>query len=1179
MTKKNDHHSPFASLADLAQSLKAEEDGREKARLAARKAVRQKRPARTSESDDGFAGVEAELMQLAKARGQEAGKVSGNEAHAGQSDRGGADVTSVDTPSREKELISKKRATIGKDLPKPGLEALGPDDLLAAFEAAGKKPDMSVAVSPARVPAAPLARGGRAGSHVSEAAPGWADELESAFGGEGVQKPAVGKVYAILGPTNTGKTHMAIERMVSHSSGLIGLPLRLLAREVYGKLVDKVGRNKVALHTGEERIVPDGARYHVCTVEAMPARADVAFVAIDEVQLAADFDRGHVFTDRLLHLRGREETLLLGADTMKPLVELLLPQATVTSRPRMSQLSYAGSKKLSRLPRRSAVVTFSVNDVYAIAELVRRQKGGAAVVMGGLSPRTRNAQVELFQNGDVDHLIATDAIGMGLNLDLDHVAFAAEKKFDGFQHRRLTAPELAQIAGRAGRYTRDGTFGVTGRVAPFEDELVEQLECHIFQPLKMLQWRNRQLDFSSYGDLIASLEMAPNKAGLTKALPASDVQALELLFKDRDIQSRAYNPQQLKLLWDVCQVPDYRKIAPANHSELIGILFRQLDERGTLSRDWLSAQIDYADRIDGDIDTLANRIAHIRTWTFIANKKGWLDDPLLWQEKTRAVEDRLSDALHERLTKRFVDRRTSVLMKRLREKTMLEAEITPAGDVMVEGQHVGQLQGFRFAPDMSAEGNDAKAIHAAAQKVLSVEFENRSEKIAGAANDQFLLSGDGLLRWQGAPVARLMAGDSVLKPRLTVLADEGLSGVALENVQSRINLWLSNHINLLLQPLVDLSAAEGLEGIAKGLAFQLVENLGILDRRAVAEDVRSLDQDARASLRKFGVRFGAYHIYIPVLLKPAPSTLLVMMWALHNGGLEQEGIVEVPSLSASGRTSIPVDESVSPQLYKRVGFGVYGKRAVRIDILERLADLIRPLLSWRPTDEASEPPEGVMDRGFTVTVAMTSLLGCAGEDFSTILKSLGYRVERRKVESQPVDEAGVGASAEVPAADKEDGTPSEAIADTVSDAASETEPAEVTDSVAGGASDAVSPQVVVPEADSDEVAASDVDAGEQAEEEKWIEIWRPGGRSDRRGQKPAGRHKTGGGQKEARGKGGKRGGPRGDGGYKGGDHARGGDKGRGKPRDQGSRKPQKEADPDSPFAALAALKANLDKGK
>ena len=1098
MAKKPSSDNPFASLAGLSDSLKA---AQEEAKALEREKAKRLRQGR--QADSGFAGIEAELMRHAEMQEAEA--------------------DSAKAPTR-----------MQKPSAKPAVKTRTPAKILVSERK--EEPSSS--------------KQWDAGNH--EAGQTQVDPLHSPG------SPVAGRgVKAILGPTNTGKTHHAIERMVSHGTGIIGLPLRLLAREVYTKLIKKVGKEKVALHTGEERIVPDRARYHVCTVEAMPAKVDVDFVAIDEIQLAADFERGHVFTDRLLHLRGREETLLLGAATMEPLVRQLLPKAEITSRPRMSMLTYEGSKKLSRLSRRSAVVTFSVNDVYAIAELVRRQKGGAAVVMGSLSPRTRNAQVELFQNGDVDHLIATDAIGMGLNLDLDHVAFAAEKKFDGFQHRRLTAAELAQIAGRAGRHTRDGTFGVTGRVDPFEEELVEQLECHVFQPLKILQWRNRDLDFSSYRDLIATLEEVPNRPGLTKALPASDIQALELLYKNHEIKDRAENAQSLRLLWEVCQIPDYRKIAPANHAELIGMIFEQLDDWGTLSRDWLSSQIAYADRTDGDIDTLANRIAHIRTWTFVANKKGWLDDPLLWQDKTRAVEDRLSDALHERLTKRFIDRRTSVLMKRLREKTMLEAEITPTGDVLVEGQHVGQLQGFRFAPDVSAEGNDAKAIHAAAQKVLSVEFESRSEKIAGAANDQFLLSGDGLLRWQGAPIAKLTEGAETLKPRLTVLADEGLTGAALENVQMRINLWLTNHINQLLQPLVDLANTAELEGIAKGVAFRLVENLGILDRRLVAEEVRSLDQDARASLRKFGVRFGAYHIYVPALLKPAPSTMLVMLWALRNGGLEQNGLVEVPALSASGRTSIPVDETIKPELYKTVGFGVYGKRAVRIDILERLADLIRPLLSWRPTEDSPEPPEGVMDRGFTVTVAMTSLLGCAGEDFSAILKALGYRVERRKIEAEAVVVEEAKASEENVEANEAEGEAKPDAKEQPKDDGAEAQ----TEDVASAATE------------------TSGEAGETAEEpeEKWLEIWRPGGRGGKGGQRLGPRNR--GGQRDGKaGHGGNRSGGRHDGGRK--NHARADQKGRGKPRgDKPPRREEKKADPDSPFAALAALKANMGKDK
>ncbi|WP_334176773.1 helicase-related protein, partial [Pseudoxanthobacter sp.] len=486
-------------------------------------------------------------------------------------------------------------------------------------------------------------------------------------------------VTAVLGPTNTGKTHLAIERMLGHGGGLIGLPLRLLAREVYGRLVERAGVKAVALITGEERIEPAGARYFVCTVEAMPETTDAGFVAIDEVQLAGDLARGRVFTDRILSLRGRNETLLLGATTARPLLEKLIPGLNVVTRPRMSLLTYAGQKKITRLPARSAIVAFSADEVYAIAELIRRQRGGAAVVLGSLSPRTRNAQVELFQAGDVDFLVATDAIGMGLNLDVEHVAFAANRKFDGYQYRLLSPAELGQIAGRAGRHTRDGTFGVTGRADPFDDDLVEALESHHFQPLRVFQWRNSTLDFASLAALRASLDETPREEGLTRAPPGDDVVSLDFALRDPEIRDLARDRKSVALLWDVCQVPDYRKIAPANHADLILALYGFLARKGAVDADWFARQVAFADRTDGDIDTLANRIAHIRTWTYVANRADWLADPVHWRGVTRDVEDRLSDALHERLTQRFVDRRTSVLMRRLRENAMLDAEITPTG--------------------------------------------------------------------------------------------------------------------------------------------------------------------------------------------------------------------------------------------------------------------------------------------------------------------------------------------------------------------------------------------------------------------------------------------------------------------------------------------------------------------
>jgi ATP-dependent RNA helicase SUPV3L1/SUV3 len=809
-------------------------------------------------------------------------------------------------------------------------------------------------------------------------------------------------VTAVLGPTNTGKTHLAIERMLAHSSGMIGLPLRLLAREVYNKVADRVGKDAVALITGEEKIKPPNPRFWVSTVEAMPRDLDVAFLAIDEVQLGADFERGHVFTDRMLNMRAREETLVLGAATVRAMVEKLLPGAHIISRPRLSMLTFAGEKKLTRLPSRSAIVAFSAEEVYAIAELIRRQRGGAAVVLGALSPRTRNAQVALYQSGDVDYLVATDAIGMGLNLDVDHVAFSADRKFDGYQFRKLNPAELAQIAGRAGRATRDGTFGTTGRCDPFEPELVQALESHTFEPIRMLQWRNSDLDFASIGALQASLSAVPSEPGLTRAPTAEDILVLEHAARDDGVRSLAVKSSAIERLWDACQVPDYRKIAPATHAELVVTLYGFLMREGNIPKDWFSQQVAQADRTDGGIDTLSNRIAHVRTWTYVANRPDWLADPEHWQGVTRAVEDKLSDALHERLAERFVDRRTSVLMRRLRENTMLETEIGKSGEVTVEGHVLGRLDGFMFAPDASAAaGSEAKALNAAAQKALAGEIEARATKLSQASNDQIVLANDGALRWTGDVVGKLIPGDDALRPRLRIVADEHLTGPARELVQTRLDLWLKTHIEKLLAPLFSLTAADDVTGMARGIAFQLVESLGVLERQKVAEEVKGLDQPARATLRKYGVRFGAYHIYLPILLKPAPRALATQLWALKHESPDAKGVSELLHLAASGRTSIPVDKETPKPLYRTAGYRVCGERAVRVDILERLADLIRPALSWRESSPGPKP-EGVFDgRGFTVTGAMTSLTGASGEDFASILRSLGYRMERRPKPAEP----------------------------------------------------------------------------------------------------------------------------------------------------------------------------------
>ncbi len=798
-------------------------------------------------------------------------------------------------------------------------------------------------------------------------------------------------VTAVLGPTNTGKTHLAIERMVAHPTGMIGLPLRLLAREVYQRVVDKVGAAAVALVTGEEKIKPERPRFWVCTVEAMPRDLAVDFVAIDEIQLAADLDRGHVFTDRLLNRRGRAETMLIGAGTMRPVIEQLIPGVNVVTRPRLSQLMFAGDRKITRLAPRSAIVAFSVEEVYAIAELIRRQKGGAAVVLGALSPRTRNAQVEIYQSGDVDYLVATDAIGMGLNLDVDHIAFAADKKYDGHHFRKLNPAEFGQIAGRAGRHLRDGTFGTSGRCPPFEADLVEAIENHRFEPVRQLQWRNTDLDFRSVAQLLDSLNLQPTEPGLTRALIAEDMSTLENLARDPDIRALAQGRPAVERLWEVCGLPDYRKIAPQQHADLATTLYLRLMRHGRLDIDWYRAQLAALDRTDGEIDTLSARIAQVRTWTFVANRPDWLPDPEHWQGVARLVEDKLSDALHERLASRFVDRRTSVLLRRLRENAMLEAEVTTTGDVLVEGQHVGMLQGFRFTADPKAGGPEAKALNMAAMKALASEIEARAARVVLAGDDAFVLSHDGLLRWVGEPVARLVAGEKAVEPRLRLLVEEHLAGQAREQVEARLQLWLKNHVTRLLGPLQLLEDATTLTGIARGIAYQAAEALGVLERAKVGEEMKALDQEGRAALRQLGIRFGAFHLYVPALLKPAPRALAAQLWALKHGGPELSGLDDIAHLAASGRTSFPVDKAVPKGLYRAAGYRVCGERAVRVDILERLADLIRPAIAYRPGVTQGTPPTGTADQdGFVVTGAMTSLVGCAGEDFASILRSLGY---------------------------------------------------------------------------------------------------------------------------------------------------------------------------------------------
>ena len=804
-----------------------------------------------------------------------------------------------------------------------------------------------------------------------------------------------GRRTAVLGPTNTGKTHFAIERMLGHRSGMIGLPLRLLAREVFDKIVRLRGAADVALITGEERIVPPFPRYFVCTVEAMPVDIPVAFLAVDEIQLCTDLERGHVFTDRLLHARGEEETMWLGALTMRGAIARIAPEAHFITRPRFSDLAYTGPKKLSRLPRRSAVVAFSVEDVYGLADIVRSQRGGAAVVLGALSPRTRNAQVALYQSGDADFLIATDAIGMGINMDVDHVAFAAREKFDGLALRPLRPEEIGQIAGRAGRYMNDGTFGVTGDADPFDSDLVQQIENHRYDPVRVLQWRNSALDFSSVDALLLSLDAPPSMRGLTKSRPSSDHWTLQTLVRDEDIRSQAGAPAAVRMLWETCRLPDFRKLTPDEHTRLVGQIFRHLmSDEGVLPEDWLARQIARLDVVDGDVDTLSARLAQIRTWTYAAHRQGWTRDPAHWQAETRAVEDRLSDSLHERLTQRFIDKRTAVLMRHLRDEEQLDLSLDNSGAVSLGPEHVGKLQGFRFAADPRAEGIHGRTLRAAALKGLEGEIVARARAIASAEDSVITLSEHAQLWWSGAVVAKLGAGSHPLAPVVTLLADDLLKGELRTSVQTRLEAWIASHIDRILEPLVALkNAAEArtsskdhnwLPGLARGLAFRLAENLGQLDSSSVPDDMRA----AAKALRIFGVRTGWRSIFLPLLVKPAPSALCALLWAI------QARLEHVPSPPAPGLTSFALDkdDGTTPAAFLAAAFfRIIGERVVRLDILERVEGLLgQAVRSGQNADE--------------VLNTIVSVLGSSKDEATAFAEAIGFRRTVRKPNSGDASE-------------------------------------------------------------------------------------------------------------------------------------------------------------------------------
>jgi ATP-dependent RNA helicase SUPV3L1/SUV3 len=777
------------------------------------------------------------------------------------------------------------------------------------------------------------------------------------------------RVTAVLGPTNTGKTYLAIERMLDHETGMIGFPLRLLARENYDKVVAIKGRRHVALVTGEEKILPPSAKYFICTVESMPLDREVQFLAVDEVQMCADPERGHVFTDRMLRARGTVLTMFLGADTMRGLLRKLVPDAEFISRPRLSQLTYVGPRKISRLPRRSAIVAFSANEVYAVAELLRRQRGGAAVVLGALSPRTRNAQVAMYQAGEVDYLVATDAIGMGLNMNVDHVAFRSLKKFDGRVHRRLTTSEIAQIAGRAGRHMTNGGFGPLAELGPFDEDVVEAIENHQFAPLTSVQWRNAQLDFRSLLGLQRSLDASPPRPELIRARVADDHRSLVALARDPDMAALAVHPEAIRVLWDVCQIPDFRKTMDEAHTRLLARIYAYLMRpEARLPTDWIADQMARLDRPDGDIDTLMARIAHIRTWTYVSHRADWLDDAGHWQERARTVENRLSDALHERLTQRFVDRRATALI-RARGKDNLFAVVDSEGSLSVEGQHVGHLDGLRFTPDATDTGEERKALMAAANRTLQREIGRRVAALNADPNTAFSLRDDAAIIWRGAVIARLRGDDHPLAPRMDILAHGAISPERRDQARARLSRWLNARIAEDLTPLLALRDAD-IDGPGRGLAYQLVEALGSLPRKSAAPLIRAVTGENRKALRRLGVRIGMESVYLPVLIKPRPARLRAMLWQVH----KDEAVRPTP---IPGLISLTPETDAIEGFYEASGYRLIGGRAVRIDILDRLAVMLLRLARRGP---------------FELSHEILSLLGLSAEHAMPVIAALGYRL-------------------------------------------------------------------------------------------------------------------------------------------------------------------------------------------
>tara|TARA_Y100000590_G_scaffold315230_1_gene356499 strand:- start:6490 stop:8979 length:2490 start_codon:yes stop_codon:yes gene_type:complete len=782
------------------------------------------------------------------------------------------------------------------------------------------------------------------------------------------------RITAVLGPTNTGKTHLAVETMMDFESGIIGFPLRLLAREIFDKCVKKVGPEKVALITGEEKIIPNSPKYYICTVESMPQEVMVDFIAVDEIQMCTDHERGHIFTDRLLNARGEKLTMFLGSHTMRSIIASLIDNVEFISRERYSKLTYSGYKKISRLNPKTALIAFSVDEVYAIAELIRRQRGGAAIIMGSLSPKTRNSQVELYQSGDANFLVATDAIGMGINMNIDNVSFSSLNKFDGKKTRKLNLNEISQIAGRAGRHINDGTFGITGECKQLSSDEIEKLEKHELNKVNLLYWRNSNLNFNNLDNLISSLEEKNNNEFLRRINECEDEKVLKFLIKNNKELIIKHSKDSIKTLWECCQIPDFSKKAYGNHTDVVKKVFEFLTSKsGKVTNEYMKKELEHLDKYEGNIDTLTNRISNVRTWAYVANKRSWVNNPDYWIERTKFIEDKLSDKLHEELMKSFVDKRISVLSRSLKQDIIMGTEIKNENDVIIDGQYMGKLKGMKLDLDLKSGTleTDVKSLKKAARQAIAPELMRRANKII--KSEIFDLNDNHNIYWMDYPIAYLSPGKDYLNPKLKLLVDEAIDLESKKKLQVDMEKKLQSLISSELADLVNLSKSKFTNNYVRALCYQLFENNGVIKREAIQNMIKNITKEDRTNLRKFGVKIGRYHIFLPKMLKPSAVNLRIKLWKLYFPE-QKKNVIPQPGLNF-----LKDESKINSKFLLICGFENFGEFYIRVDILEKL--FIKII-------------ENSKNNTFKINSDMINLIGCSKENFFKLLQLMQYRPEK-----------------------------------------------------------------------------------------------------------------------------------------------------------------------------------------